>query len=54
MEAANKVVTTAVERPSEATSPVKNKKYVMGFSLFLMVKKYFADNYWERIEVGLK
>ena len=45
MEAANKVVTTAGERPSEATEPEKNKKYVIGFSLFVIEEDYFADNY---------
>lgn len=37
MEAANKVVTTAVERLSEAAELVKKKKkYGMRFSLFLI------------------
>lgn len=45
MEAANKVVTTAIERPSEAARLVKKKKYVIAFSLFLIEEKYFTDNY---------
>lgn len=36
MEAANKVVTTAIERPSEATEPVKKEKETCNRILFIL------------------
>lgn len=43
MEAANKVATTADERPSEAAELVKKKKYGTRFSLFLTEMSYTGN-----------